>query len=210
MFSTPSVSHAQGESSISILLFGDSIISGYRHKKYERINHQMEKIFKESNYNIDVINAGVSGDTTAGGRNRITKTIVKHQPDIIFIALGGNDLLRGLPIRVIRSNLEAMLKVAKASNSFVILSAVEAPANYGVEYQRQFNEIYPSLSAKYQVPLYPFLIKNTYGRNHYMQSDGIHPSPEGTKFIARELTEYFINNFTKKKQLNSEPEYNEY
>jgi len=209
-FST--ISHANTKTATSILLFGDSIISGYKLAQFESLSHQLETILTSQGINVKVINGGVSGDTTGGGRNRIKWTLEKHKPDIIIIALGGNDLLRGFPTKVIRSNVESMLKTAQESGTFVILSEVEAPNNYGVQYQEEFNSIYYDLAKKYKVPLYPFLLKKiNYRNSHYMQQDKIHPNADGAKKIAQDLADYLLKNMTDSdKKNNNKKEENDF
>ena len=194
VFISSPVSHAEEKSATSILLFGDSIIAGYGLAKLQKLDHKLETILNEEGYLIKVINGGVSGDTTAVGRNRIKWALEKHNPDIILIALGGNDLLRGYPPQVIKSNVEAMIKTAREKNVFVILSAVEAPLNYGVDYKKQFNAIYTELAEQYSIPLYPFLLKGVFGKTLYMQKDTIHPNEKGIDEIAKGLADYFIKN----------------
>lgn len=193
-----SLSHAQEKTATTILLFGDSITAGYGLAPEDVLSAQLQKSFAEKHYNINVINGGISGDTTSGGLSRLEWTIKKHHPDIVFIALGGNDVLRGISPKITYSNLDAMLALLKTNNIPAILSAVQAPSNLGVEYARNFNQIYPDLAAKYKVPLYPFLLHNIFGNATLMQSDGIHPTALGVKDIAQELAPYLAAKIAKK------------
>ncbi|MCD6034651.1 MAG: Lipolytic protein family [Rickettsiales bacterium] len=181
------ISHAQAKTSTSVLLFGDSITAGYGLAAQDSLPVQLENFFREKGHNIRVINGGVSGDTTTSGRSRFEWTLKKYNPDMVVIALGGNDVLRGFSPEITYENLDAMLAVAKEKKIPVILSSVTAPANLGIEYRESFNKIYPDLAKKYTVPLYPFLLEETFGSKALMQSDGIHPTPEGSKMIAKNL-----------------------
>lgn len=193
-----SLSHAQEQTATTILLFGDSITAGYGLAPEDILSAQLQKSFVEKHYNINVINGGVSGDTTSGGLSRLGWTLKKHHPDVVFIALGGNDVLRGIAPEITYSNLNAMLAMLKANNIPAILSAVQAPSNLGVKYATDFNKIYPNLAAKYNIPLYPFLLKNIFGNATLMQNDGIHPTASGVKEIAKELAPYLITKISDK------------
>lgn len=147
----------------------------------------------DQNLKVTVVNGGVSGDTTSGGRTRLSWMLKKHQPDIVLLALGGNDVLRGIPPRVSRDNILAMLTILQEQNVKTILSAVQAPDTLGKEYQSDFDRIYLDATKEYAVSLYPFLIEKTFGRKHLMQPDGIHPNKEGVKKIATDLAAYLVS-----------------
>lgn len=174
-----------------ILLFGDSIIAGYGLNAKDSIPAQLEKKLKTRHPDIVVINAGISGDTTAGGRARLAWTIEKHQPDLILIHLGGNDMLRGVPVSTSKENLRAMLLTTQANNIKTILSKTVAPANYGTAYQTSLAQSYQELGQANHVTVIPFLLQYTYGNNALMQKDGIHPNAQGAEKIAAVLAEYF-------------------
>ena len=173
-----------------ILLFGDSIVAGYGLEAEDTISSHLQSLLADEGYEAAVVNAGVSGDTTAGGRTRLAWTLDRQQPNAVLLALGGNDVLRGLPPEVTRENLDAMLAELQKRNIPTVLSAVQAPSNMGVDYQQTLNGIYTDLAEKYEVPLYPFLIEDTFGKTDYMQDDGIHPNEAGAQLIARNLAEY--------------------
>lgn len=190
MFHSSLLSHAKAETATSILIFGDSIVAGYGLKAPQSLPVQLEQLLQNSGYNVKVINGGVSGDTTGAGRNRLEWTLKKHKPQVVVLALGGNDVLRGVQPRESYENLDAMLEILSKYQNITVLSEVTAPANLGVQYQRDFNKIYPYLSQKYQVPLYPFLLQSTFGNNELMMKDQVHPNAKGIKVIARELAIY--------------------
>jgi acyl-CoA thioesterase-1 len=181
------ISHAQAKTATSILLFGDSITAGYGLAEQDSLPVQLEIFLREKGRNVKVINGGVSGDTTSSGRSRLEWALTKHKPDMVIIALGGNDVLRGFSPNVTRDNLNAMLAMLKTKNIPVILSKVKAPANLGTEYVESFNKIYPELAKKYNIKLYPFFLEETFGKQSMMQNDGIHPNAEGVKVMVKIL-----------------------
>jgi len=184
--------HANAKDTNIILLFGDSIIAGYGLGAEDSVPAKMEQMLKEEHPDIRVINGGVSGDTTAGGRNRLEWTLERQKPDLVILALGGNDVLRGIPPAVTRDNLMAMLEMLKQKQIPTILSAVKAPGSFGLAYSTQLDVAYTQLAEQYGVPLYPFLLTEIFGKSHLMQSDGIHPNMQGAEHIAKQLSEYLV------------------
>ncbi len=175
----------------TVLLFGDSIVAGYGLKKDDALAKKLEASLHRNGVKAKVINGGVSGDTTAAGRNRLTWTLKKHDPDIVLLALGANDMLRGLPPATARSNLDAMLQELTSNpKRRVILSAVVAPDNLGAAYQAEFNQIYPDLAKKYNIALYHFLLQGVYGYADLMLRDGVHPNARGVEVIAEGISQY--------------------
>lgn len=188
--STPSLSHANGETATKILLFGDSIVAGYDLPEDDSLAVQLEQSLKEDNHTVQVINGGVSGDTTSSGRSRLSWLLTKHQPDIVLLALGGNDVLRGFSPDITKENLDAMLGLLKEGDVDIMFSKVQAPQNLGDEYKKQFDAIYTDLAAKYDIKLYPFLLENTFGNKALMQQDQIHPNKEGVAIIAQDIKQH--------------------
>ena len=127
-----------------------------------------------------VVNAGVSGDTTAGGVRRLDWALVGGA-DVVVVALGGNDGLRGLPVDDLARNLDAIVGRAKSRGATVVLAGMEAPPNTGPDYTRQFRETYPAIAARHQVTLLPFLLDGVAGDPALNQGDGIHPNEEGAR-----------------------------
>ena len=185
---------AQEKTVPTVLIFGDSIVAGYGLKPEEILTVRLQSIMEQKGHHVSIINAGVSGDTTSGGRARLAWTLKKHHPAVVVLAIGGNDLLRGLPPALTRENLTAMLDELKAQKIKVILSAVQAPPSFGVAFAAEFNKIYPELAQKYDVPLYPFLLEKTFGQATLMQKDQIHPNAQGAELIAQALADYLIKN----------------
>lgn len=185
--------HAWAEDPRSILLFGDSIVAGYGVGLQENLPYKLQQYLRAEGHNIRVINAGISGETTTGGSKRLEQTLKQHKPNIVVIALGGNDVLRATRPDITRKNVEAMLKtMQKYPTITTVLSAVRSPFNFGLIYQRQFEAIYPELAEQYSVPLAPFLLESTFGDPALMQPDAIHPNAKGAEVIAEKLGKFLI------------------
>ena len=130
-----------------------------------------------------MINAGVSGDTTAGGVRRI-EWLMKHKPNIVILALGANDGLRGLSIKEMRTNLETMIRISHDNNAKVLLAGMKALPNYGEDYQVKFEAVYSDLAKKYDLILLPFLLEGVAGVREHTRPDGLHPTASGYKIVA--------------------------
>lgn len=184
-----------------ILIFGDSLVAGYGLLPKEALPVRVEALLKEDGYNVTVFNGGVSGDTTSGGRSRLGWTLDKSKPELVVLALGGNDLLRAIPPSTTKANLEAMLKVLQQQKLPVVLVAVSAPLNLGSRFAGQFNTIYPDLAKQYRAKLYPFFLEKVYGKRDLMLGDGVHPNAKGVEVIAGDLAEFIATHFLKKKSV---------
>ena len=130
-----------------------------------------------------IVNAGVSGDTSAGGLSRLDWAL-EGDVRVLIVALGGNDALRGLPVEELRRNLSAIIERAQARHAKVVLTGMEAPPNFGHTYAVEFHEVYPDLARTYRTALVPFLLKDVAGIEGLNQRDGIHPNPEGARLVA--------------------------
>jgi acyl-CoA thioesterase I len=137
-----------------------------------------------------IVNASISGDTTANGRARMPQTIDAHQPDIVVLELGGNDGLRGLSLKAMRDNLAAMIEQAQAQHAGILLIGVDLPPNYGPRYTEKFRAVYRSLAADYRVALLPSLLDGVGTHPDLMQADGIHPNGKAQARIAARVGEY--------------------
>jgi acyl-CoA thioesterase-1 len=133
-----------------------------------------------------IVNAGVSGDTTAGGLKRLD-WILKSKPDAVFVALGGNDGLRGIKASETEKNLDAILAKLKASGARAFLAGMMVPTNYGPDYFFDFKVLYPRVAKRAAVPLYPFLLQGVGGKPELNQADGIHPTAQGQKILAAKI-----------------------
>jgi len=176
-----------------IIAFGDSLFAGYGLDPRDAYPEKLEAALRTKGINADVINAGVSGDTTAAGLNRLEFTLVsqKESPPALFILeLGGNDLLRGLSPQETKANLGKMLAILKKAEVPVLLMGMRSPPNYGPEYQAQFDAIYRDLAKEYGATLIPFWLEDIYRDPSLFQQDRIHPTADGVeRLVASTLGE---------------------
>ena len=171
-----------------LLIFGDSISAGYGIKESENwVALLADNLNKNSNINFILINSSVSGDTTSGGVSRIKKALKVHSPDYVLIELGGNDALRGYPITNIQENLERIVSKVLEEKSKPILMQIKIPPNYGRRYVSAFENLYPTISKTYQIPLMDFLLENVALDQNLMQADGIHPNSKAQPIIAKQI-----------------------
>src|SRR4051812_38357589 len=172
----------------SILFFGDSLTAGYGLSPEEAFPALVEKELKKSSNKVKVTNAGLSGETSAGGLSRID-WILRQPVDIFVLELGANDGLRGLPLDQTRKNLQQIIdKVrSKYPNVKFVLAGMMVPPNLGKEYTDQFKNIYPDLAKQNKATLIPFLLEGVGGDEKLNQPDGIHPNVEGHKIVARNV-----------------------
>lgn len=174
------------DSALRLLVFGDSLSAGYGLKPEESFPAQLEEALDAVGYNVRVINAGVSGDTTAGGLSRLEWALA-DKPHIVLVELGGNDALRGLSPAKAYANLESILAQLEKKGVSVILAGMQAPRNLGNDYTEEFNAIYPRLAEKYAVTFYPFFLEGVALDPALNQSDGIHPNSAGVREIVRRI-----------------------
>ena len=168
-----------------ILAFGDSLTAGYGLPPADGFTTRLAAKLKTDGYDIAITNGGVSGDTTAGGRARIEWSLNDH-PDVVLVEVGANDMLRGIDPKLTAANLDEILGKLKAAKVKVLLLGMLAPPNWGPDYQKSFNEIYPALAKKYDVPLYPFFLDGVATDSTLNQGDGLHPNAAGVeKIVAR-------------------------
>ena len=176
-----------------IIAFGDSLFAGYGLDPRDAYPEKLEAALRAKGINADVINAGVSGDTTAAGLQRIAFTLAaqKDAPPALFILeLGGNDLLRGLSPEETKANLGKMLAVLRDADVPVLLMGMRAPPNYGPEFQAAFDAIYADLAREYGAALIPFWLEDIYREPALFQSDKIHPTAQGIeRLVASTLDE---------------------
>ncbi len=166
-----------------LLAFGDSLTAGLGVSASEAYPAVLERRIKEAGYPFRVINAGVSGETTAGGLQRVN-WILKSRPDIVILELGANDGLRGLDVRQTEKNLSMIIEQLQSKNVKVILAGMKLPPNYGKEYTEAFEKIYPALAARYRLTLIPFFLEGVAAQSALNQPDGIHPTAEGYRTIV--------------------------
>jgi acyl-CoA thioesterase-1 len=172
---------------IDVLAFGDSLFAGYGLASPEQsYPAQLEQALRESGHNVRIANAGVSGDTTAAGLQRLAFTLDSQpaKPDLVLLELGGNDLLRGLPPEQTRANLDAMLDELATRGIPVVLMGVQAPPNAGPQFQQAFDAIYPDLAKTYGAKLVPFVGSEVFTDAKLLQPDHVHPTQEGVGVLV--------------------------
>lgn len=169
-----------------VLAFGDSLYAGYGLKRGESLPDDIEALLRRQGVNATVVNAGVSGDTTAAGRTRLRFTLDKlpRKPDLVILGLGGNDVLRQIPLGETRANLIAMLDELRGRGIPVVLTGMLAPPNLGPDYADPFNAMYPDLARRYGAELDPFVLAGVLGDRRLMLPDGIHPNAKGVDIMA--------------------------
>ncbi len=165
---------AQAEARV-ILVLGDSLSSAYGLDVDAGWVQLLQKRLDNKNAGYRVVNASISGDTTKGGVARLPSALQKHEPEVVVVELGGNDGLRGLPLRETRTNLERIIVEAKKAGARVLLLGMRLPPNYGPAYTGSFHAMYEELAAQHGVARVPFLLDGVGGVNGMMQADGIHP-----------------------------------
>lgn len=178
---------------VVIAALGDSLTQGYGLQPEQGFVPQLENWLREQGEDVEILNAGVSGDTTAGGLSRVEWTLTP-EVDALLVALGGNDILRGVDPASSRANIDGILKVAAASNLPILLVGIAAPGNYGADYQRDFDAIYTDLAGEYDALLFPNFLA-ALARNgtvfspdpKFFQSDNIHPNAKGVQRIVRSM-----------------------
>ena len=159
-----------------ILVFGDSISAGYGLARVDRgWVALLQAKLKSEGYGDEVVNASVSGETTAGGLARLPRALGLHHPAVVVLELGGNDGLRALPIEQMRANLTRMIDLARGAGAKVLLLGMRIPPNYGPQYTAQFSAVYADLAHDKHVPLVPFLLSDVALHPDLMQADGVHP-----------------------------------
>lgn len=174
----------------TILFLGDSLTEGLGVSKQSAYPNLVQNLIQTKlNKNIKAINAGVSGSTTNDGLSRL-KWYLKRKPDIIFVALGANDGLRGLDLKQSQKNLEEIINHALKSKAKVLLAGMLIPPNYGPKYSEDFKNMYENIQSKYNLKFMPFLLKDVAGIQKLNQADGIHPNEKGHKIIANEVYEF--------------------
>lgn len=169
-----------------VVALGDSLTAGQGVARDEAYPALLEARLRGEGYPYRVVNAGVSGDTSAGGLRRV-EWVLRTKPEIVIVALGANDGLRGLPVDALRDNLEAIVTRLRASGARVLLAGMRVPPNYGDDYARAFAGVFPAVAKRTGVPLAPFLLDGVAGEARLNQPDGIHPTPEGQRVMAERL-----------------------
>ena len=180
-----------------VLLFGDSLMSGYGLPEKDHLSVILEKSLKSEGYEIQVFNGSVSGDTSLDGLDRIEDELLDESFDLIIIGLGANDMLRRINPNQTKQNLDKIINIILNNNIKVILAGMVASPTNGLSYKKEFDKIYPDLSKKFELELIPFLLKGVALNPNFNQDDGLHPNEKGVLIIA-ETIKRSITNFSKK------------
>ena len=170
-----------------VVLFGDSLMAGYGLNKKDHLSTVLQKNLTNNGLDVRIINASVSGDTTAGGLNRINWTLSEKNIDILVLGLGANDMLRGIKPNETKENLEKIIKIIIDKNIKIILAGMIAPESHGKEYRDKFNKIYSNLSDKYSLTFLPFLLEGVALKPELNLEDGMHPNPKGVQIISKNI-----------------------
>jgi acyl-CoA thioesterase I len=165
-----------------VVILGDSLTAGLGLNRTDSFPSLLQARLTREGYDYEVVNAGVSGDTSAGGLRRLDWAL-EGNVRVLVIELGANDGLRGLPVAGMKKNLSEIITRAKSRGIAVILAGMEAPPNYGPKYTDEFRQAYRDLAAEHDVPLIPFLLEGVAGLRAMNQGDGIHPNPEGARIV---------------------------
>lgn len=192
----PSGAGPASQAPIKLAVLGDSLTAGYGLPLEAAFPARLEKALRAKGLKVDVLNAGVSGDTTTGGRDRLDWSI-PDGTDAVIVELGANDALRGVDPAVTRAALEEIIKRLQARKMSVMLAGMYAPPNYGSDYAAKFDPIYPDLAKTYGLPLYPFFLDGVAADRKLNQADGMHPTAEGVDAIVQRIApavETFLTN----------------
>jgi acyl-CoA thioesterase-1 len=183
---TVTAAQPPGKGPLRIVVLGDSLVAGFQLKASDAFPAQLERALKARGHQVEVINAGVSGDTTAAGLERL-RWAVPDKTDAVIVELGANDALLGLDPAKAKANLDSIVTAVRAGGAEVLLAGMLAPGNMGADYARAFDAIYPALAKKHGVPLYPFFLDGVALDAQLNLSDGMHPNPKGVAEIVRRI-----------------------
>ena len=180
------------EDAVTVVFFGDSLTAGYGLESQSLAYPALVGArLEEAGVPVRVVNAGVSGETSAGGRSRIDWTLANSSPDVFVLALGANDGLRGTPVDAMRENLGAILEAVRdaAPGARLVVAGMEALPNYGAEYTEAFREVFPAVAREHGAAFVPFLLEGVAGQAGLNQDDGVHPTARGQRIMAETVLE---------------------
>ena len=169
-----------------ILAFGDSLTAGYGLSAKDSFAAKLEKRLLDRGYQVRVTNAGISGDTSGGGRSRLAWSL-QDRPELVILELGANDGLRGLDPAKMQENLEAIIADCQRIGARIILAGMRAPVNWGPAYRQNFEAVYPALADRHKLPLYPFFLEGVITDTSLVQEDGLHPTALGVEKIVNNI-----------------------
>ncbi len=167
-----------------IIAFGDSLTAGFGLAEKESYPYLLQEKLKADGYDYEVVNAGLSGDTSLGGLERSDWVLQQDNAKILILELGANDLLRGIRVAKMKENLDQIIRKAKTRNLKILLCGMLAPPTMGSQYQQQFTMAFPDLATQYKIDFLPFLLDNVATKKELNQADGIHPNVEGEKIMT--------------------------
>ncbi|HVJ41248.1 MAG TPA: arylesterase [Dongiaceae bacterium] len=171
---------------VKLLAFGDSLTAGYGLSEAEGFTAQLAAALQKMGRQVQVINGGVSGDTTSGGLARIDWALA-DQPQVMLLELGGNDMLRGLAPQITETNLDQIIAKAQQAQVTILLVGMRAAPNLGADYQKQFDGLYPALAKTHNLLFYPFMLDGVAANPDLLQGDGIHPNAKGVGIIVTRM-----------------------
>jgi len=196
IFLTPIVYGCSDNNKIAvekILLFGDSLMSGYSLSEEHHLSIVLEKNLKSEGYDIEVINGSVSGDTSLDGLDRIEEALSEYNVDLIILGLGANDMMRRINPQQTEQNLEKIIKIILDKKINILLAGMVASPSNGLDYKKKFDEIFPNLAKKYELPLIPFLLDEVALKPELNLSDGMHPNDKGILVISKTVKKSILN-----------------
>jgi acyl-CoA thioesterase-1 len=177
----------------TIVAVGDSLTAGFGVDENEAYPAQLQRKLADDGYDLNVVNAGVSGETSSGALSRIKWVISALKPDIIILETGANDGLRGIDTDILRKNLDQIVFVIKANNIKVLLCGMKILPNMGPEYSKAFARIYPQIAQKHEIPLIPFFLEGVAGDSRFNQLDGLHPTAKGYRRIIDHIYPHVLD-----------------
>ena len=181
---TLSLSVRAAHANVSLMVLGDSLSAGYGLADADSWVSEISRHWQQQYPELQMINASISGETTAGGLSRLPSLLERHQPSMVFIELGGNDGLRGFNLNTMEANLREMITIIQAHNIAVALSEVEIPPNLGRRYTEMFRQVFHTVANDMDIPLVPFFMRDIALNPELMQADGIHPNLAAQPKIA--------------------------
>jgi acyl-CoA thioesterase I len=171
---------------LRIVCIGDSLTEGYDLPADQAFPAELQRLLAAKGREVVVVNAGTNGATSASGPSKL-RWQLKNKPDVVVLALGANDGLRGQSVEALRDNLDATITQAKQAGVKVLLAGMKIPTNYGADYARSFEAVYPTLAKKHGIPLVPFLLEGVAAKRELNLPDGIHPNADGQRIVARNV-----------------------
>jgi acyl-CoA thioesterase-1 len=174
----------------TILVYGDSLSAGYGLPQQTAWPNLLSQRLRDESFDYKVVNASISGETTLGGKNRIAQALSAHKPEIVILALGANDGLRGHDLEAMRANLNAIIQACSSRNARLLLVGMRLPPNYGAAYIQNFHDTFRELAKSRKLPLVPFLLEGFADDARYFQGDGLHPTVSAQPLILENVWKF--------------------